>query len=340
MKKSNLIIALNMMFLAIFFIGCNKDDDNTMVKNYEEVVAVANRGGKSVSFIDAKSNAVIKTLTIEGAEPMYLVYVPMNDKLYVGDRATKKVHIINPQTKALENSIEVGNGVFHMWADGKGKQLWVSNDVDNTVSVIDLKKNTVVHTINIGMKPHDVFLSKDATKAYVSVINSDKSMPDKIFMYSTSDYTKKREVNVGKDPHLFHLANSNKLYVPCQSGQVYILNPDDLSVISNNPFEGAHGIFSSPDEKTIFVTNITGGQLYSIDASNGTENGTALASLSKVPHNITVNEAGGKMFVTHSGATAELVSVYDIKTAKLSGITSVKTGTNPFGITYYKRELK
>lgn len=337
----NLIFGLPVALLATLFTSCSSDDYHysDSPKIYEEKVVVANRGAGSVNFIDATSNQV-STLAIAGSEPMYVVYVPTKDKIFVGDRAGKKVHIINPQNKAVESSITVGNGVFHMWADGMGKQLWVSNDIDNTISVVDLNTNTVVKTINVGMKPHDVFLSKDATKAYVSVFNADAAMPDKVYMYSTSDYSKTGEANVGKDPHLYHLPNTNKLFVACQSGQVYALNGSNLSVISNNAFTGAHGIFPSPNENTVFVTNITGQQLYSINAATGMQNGMPLMALSTTPHNIVVNEDGNKMFVTHSGGAATAVSTYTINGTSLTAGTTITAGTNPFGLAYYKREVK
>lgn len=337
----NLIFGLPVALLATLFTSCSSNDYyySDSPKIYEEKVVVANRGAGSVSFIDATSNQV-STLAISGSEPMYVVYVPTKDKIFVGDRAGKKVHIINPQTKAVESSITVGNGVFHMWADGMGKQLWVSNDIDNTISVIDLNTNTVVKTINVGMKPHDVFLSKDATKAYVSVFNADAAMPDKVYMYSTSDYSKTGEANVGKDPHLYHLPNTNKLFVACQSGQVYALNGSNLSVISNNAFTGAHGIFLSADQNNVFVTNITGQQLYSINAVTGMQNGMPLMALSTTPHNIVVNEDGNKMFVTHSGGAATAVSTYTINGTSLTAGTTITAGTNPFGLAYYKREVK
>ncbi|REC54389.1 YncE family protein [Chryseobacterium piscium] len=337
----NLIFGLQVALLATLFSSCSNDDYHYIdsPKAYEEKVVVANRGAGSISFIDATSNQV-STLAISGSEPMYVVYVPTKDKIFVGDRAGKKIHIINPQTKAVESSITVGNGVFHMWADGMGKQLWVSNDIDNTISVIDLNTNTVVKTINVGMKPHDVFLSKDATKAYVSVFNADAAMPDKVYMYSTSDYSKIGEASVGKDPHLYHLPTSNKLFVACQSGQVYALNGSNLSVISNNAFTGAHGIFPSPDQNTVFVTNITGQQLYSINATTGMQNGMPLMALSATPHNIVVNEDGNKMFVTHSGGAATAVSTYTISGTTLTAGITITAGTNPFGLAYYKREVK
>jgi YVTN family beta-propeller protein len=333
--KSVLTIAL----VALLFVGCNKDDDSA-IRTYEEKVVVANRSGGSISFIDATTNQVTKTLSISGSEPMYVVYVASKDKLYVGDRAGKKVHIVNPQSQVVENSIPVGNGVFHMWADGLGKQLWVNNDIDNSISVIDLNTNTVIQTIAVGMKPHDVFITKDATKAFVSVIDSNPANPDKIYSYSTTTYLKTGEVSVGKDPHLFHLSNSNKLFVPCQSGNVYTINASDLSITFNNVFAGAHGIFPSPDQNNVFLTNISGGQIYSINASTGITNGTALASLSTTPHNIVLNGAGNKMFVTHSGATATTVSTYAVNAGTLTAGTTLNTGLNPFGLTYYLREVK
>jgi len=337
MTKKNLIFGLSIMLMVTLFVGCSTNDP---VKTYEERVVVANRGGSSISFIDANSNGVISTLPIVGSEPMYVVYVPLKDKLFVGDRAQNLVHIVNPQTKAVENSIPVGNGVFHMWADGQGKQLWVNNDADNTTSVIDLNTNTVIQTISLGIKPHDVFLTNDATKAYISVINSDITMPDKIFLYSTSSFTKTTEINVGKDPHLYHLSNSNKLFVPCQSGQLYALNGDNLTELSNIPLTGAHGIFPTPDQNTVFVTNISGSQLYSINSINYTQNRPAISSQGSTPHNIVVNEAGNKMFVTHSGMTANTLSTYSISSGTITPTSTVTIGTNPFGLAYYRREVK
>ncbi len=337
MTTSNLFKSLTFVALTFSFLACSK---NEISKQYEEVVAVANRGSSNISFIDTKTNQVTNKLSIPGSEPMYVVYIPEKDRLYVGDRSGKKVHIINPETKSIEGEISVGNGVFHMWADGQGKQLWVNNDIDNSISVIDLNSNKVAKTINIGQKPHDVFLSKDGKKAYVSIINSDASKADKVFMYSTADYNKTGEISVGKDPHLYHLSNNNTLYIPCQSGQVYSVNGSDLSLISIISFSGAHGIFPAPDQNNIFVTNISGQQIYSINTKNNTQNGAAISALQATPHNISINESGDKMFVTHSGANANTISTYSISSGNILGGSTIVSGTNPFGLTYYKRELK
>lgn len=240
-----MINTLKIIILCLIFSSCRKENELPNVQKMEEIVVVANRLSGSISFIDSNTNQVTKTLEIAGSDPMYVVFVPSNDKIYVGDRKANKVHIINPDTKALENSINIGKGVFHTWANGS--QLWIIGDIDKTISVLDLNTNSVIKTINVEVTPHDVFLTKDGNNAYVSVFNPVFGSPDKIYSYSTKTFEKTAEVIVGLEPHLYHFPGSNKLYTACQSGELYILNGSDLSIISKTLFDGAHGIFGSPD---------------------------------------------------------------------------------------------
>jgi len=336
MKKKFSILLLSLLLSALF-ISCDGDEDAV----YEEVVAVANRESSSVSFINADTNTVEHTLTIPNSQPMYVVYVKSKDKLYVGDRTGNKVHIIDPQTKTVEGSIDVGNGVFHMWADGRGRRLWVNNDIDKTTSVIDLRTNTVIRTIQLGIKPHDVFVNKFGTRAYISVLSGNAQVADSIYMYSTRTYRKLASRAVGKDPHVFHLTRGNALYVPCQSGTIYKLNGWNLDEISTLDLAGTHGVYSSPFQSKLYVANIGGGELYTINALNNTQIGTAVATPEAIPHNITVNKYGDKMFVTHSGGTANKLSIYSVShSGTITPGAVVTIGTNPFGLAYYKREVQ
>lgn len=331
---------------AVISISCEKESSDLEPESFnstlkqgpqkEEIVVVANRGDGSISFIDALSDHVQNTLSIAGSEPMYVVYVSAHDRIYVGDRAQNKVHVINPATREVESEIEVGNGVFHMWADENGSQLWVNNDIDETTSVIDLHTNTVIATINVGAKPHDVFVTEDGSRAYISTLNPGDD-PDQVFMYSTSTFQKTGEQDVGKDPHLYHLFRKDKLYVPCQSGKVFALDGSNLDVLSDNDYPGAHGIYGTLNENTIFVTNISGAQIYSINTIKDVLRAAPAAS-DPVPHNLVVNKTASKVFVTHSGATANMLSVFDIGPREdLTFKTSLTIGTNPFGLAYYQR---
>jgi len=335
MKKICYLIAGLILINTLMIISCRDDEATT---EYEEIVATADRASGSISFVDATNNSTLKTLDIPGSQPMYAVYVSATDKLYVGDRSLNQVHVINPATQSVETSIAVGNGVFHMWADGQGKELWVNNDMDFTTSVINLADNTVTATIDLGAKPHDVFVNKTATAAYVSIFSGDPAIPDSIFAFSTSTYERTAAVAVGKDPHTFHVDRGDKLYVPCQSGTVYVLKGSDLNEVTTIDIPNSHGLFASPDENYVYVADISGTNLYTIDSSDDTVQGIAVAAPAATPHNLAVNEAGDKLFVTHSGPTATLLSTYTLNAGAITNETTVPVGTNPFGLAYYKRK--
>lgn len=334
MKTFNLSLLLITM-LGLIAYGCKKDKEPDPV--YEEVVAVANRASASVSFINAIDNTVISTLDIPGSEPMYAVYVPTKDKLYVGDRANNKVLVIDPATKTVESSITVGEGVFHMWADGQGNQLWVNNDMDWTTSVIDLSDNSVTALVNIPIKPHDVFVNDAGTMAYVSAFSGDPNVVDSVFAFSTSTYQLMGAAGVAKDPHLFHVDSRNKLYVPCQSGTVFVLDDSNLSQSTTISVDGSHGIFAAPNENHVYVADIVDKRLYAIDPSNNSTVGSPTTTMDDKPHNLAVNNGNDKLFVTHSGPTANTISIYGLESGGITAQTSLTIGTNPFGLAYYRR---
>lgn len=335
--KAKISIALSLCALLLFTY-CSDNDDNTTTTPTpinEEIVVSANRGSGNITFINADTNTIEETVNIPNSEPMYVVYVAQTDRIYVGDRAQSVVHVINAQTREVMSEIAVGNGVFHMWANSQGTQLWVNGDIDNTTSVIDLTNNTVVQTIDLGGKPHDVFITEDGTRAFVSILLGDMSVPDEVFMFDTTTYQMMGSREVGDDPHLFHIPNSNKLFVPCQTGGIYVFDENFIeeTII---PVDGSHGIFSG-DNQNIYVADLPGAELYTVNAMTNTVVGMPLATSVNIPHNLTVNKDNTKLFVTHSGMMADKLTIYNtVNGLVLSEALTV--GTNPFGIVYYTRQ--
>ena len=132
-------------------------------------IVVTNRSSGSISVIDTKIDEVTGTYQLPAGpnnpEPMYVVFDKRSQRAFVGDRANNQVVVFRATDFSVETTIPVGQGVFHMWADKLGKQLWVNNDIDNTTSVIDLGSLQVIATVptpadlvSMGGKPHDVFL--------------------------------------------------------------------------------------------------------------------------------------------------------------------------------------
>ncbi len=318
--------------------------------SYTEVdqgtVAVANRASGSVSIIDVQTDNVVNTLILPAAaqipEPMYVVY--KENRLYVGDRANNRIVVYDSFGFNLLKIIPTGSGVFHMWAAKEAQVLLVNNDIDKTVTVIDTNSLSAINTLSLpsdllaeGFKPHDVFITNKGKNAFVSLVDGQDGN-DYIVKLSIKRNKELSRKEVGGDPHLFiSPLKRNTLYVPSQdSGEVLALNTRNLATRYQFDVPNAHGIYALG--RRLYVTNIAEGGahgLYTLDAKGkhiiDTDNTPYGA-----PHNITVTANGQKIYVTHSGATQDKVSVYQTIPGRQlpSYLGEITVQNNPFGLAY------
>ena len=316
-------------------------------------IVVANRNAGSISVVNAKTDEVEGTYALpDNGEPMYVVWSQTTNRVFVGDRANNTVVVYDGTDFSVEKSVPAGNGVFHMWADVKAvDQLWVNNDIDNTTSVIDpisLKEITTVPTpqdlVDLGGKPHDVLISPEGDYAYISVLGIDGDN-DYVVQFSTRTFKETARAAVGKDPHLSATFANNFLYVPCQnSDAIFVLDRSTLAHVKTIDAPGAHGAGMPFNGETFYTTNLPGGGPDGLIAVNTSTNaisntqGTPFA----VPHNIALTPNlkaapdAQKLYITHSGATSDKVSVYDVSGSHPVFLRTITTDLNPFGIAFMR----
>jgi YVTN family beta-propeller protein len=313
-------------------------------------VVIANRGSGTISIIDAKSGELVETYnlpTVENEpEPMYVVYSPTKNRVFVGDRANNRVVVFNARDFSVEASVPAGNGVFHMWADPQGKQLWVNNDIDNTSTVVDPNTLKVLATVPtpsdlvaLGGKPHDVILGPKGEYAYVTVLGVEGAN-DYVVQFSTDTFQELRRAPVGKDPHVSLARQNDFLYVPSQGRNVVtVLNRETLSLVTEIGVPGAHGAGMARNGKVFYTTNLPGGGtdgLYAIDTRTNTLIGDPVDTPYPIPHNLALTPSSHKLFVTHSGASSDKVTIFATQgndpVPVLVG--EITVGMNPFGLTY------
>jgi YVTN family beta-propeller protein len=364
MKKFFALLILTIP-LMLFFNGCNEpttpiEDTNLNDQQLEKEgkhygnhgdIVVANRNSGSISVINTRTDELSGTYQLPSSpnspEPMYVVYDKRRHRVFVGDRANNQVVVFNSNNYNVETTIAVGQGVFHMWADKLGKQLWVNNDIDNTTSVINLRTLMVIATVptpadlaSMGGKPHDVILGPHGKLAYVTVVGISGSS-DYVVQYSTRTFEETGRAAVGKDAHV-SLTNRNRyLYVPCQnSDAVYILNRFNMNLVETISVPGAHGVNITTNGKVLYTTNLPGGGadgLFAVGTKNNNVIGTTNVPYA-VPHNIALTPNSKKLYLTHSGGTSDKVTVYRISNRNPvpEFIKEITVELNPFGLAYAK----
>ena len=51
---------------------------------------------------------------------------------------------------------------------------YITNEKDNTVSIIDIKKKKVVKTVNVGQRPRGIIMSKDGKLVLICASDDDR----------------------------------------------------------------------------------------------------------------------------------------------------------------------
>ncbi|MDX1436306.1 MAG: YncE family protein [Anaerolineales bacterium] len=350
MNKSihRLILSLLVLVLMASLTAFTAVETGSTARNPSQVV-VANRGSGTISVIDANSDVLIGTYALpagaQAPEPMYVVYTPAKNRIFVGDRANDRVVVFDARNFSVVGTVATGQGVFHMWADPQNQQLWVNNDIDNTTTVIDPKTLEILATVPTpadlvaqGGKPHDVILDPTGDYAYITVLGL-AGPNDYVVKFSTETFAEVDRAPVGKDPHLSLARQNNLLYVPSQNSDVVVvLDRTTLDAVTDIPVPGAHGAGMAKNGKVFYTTNLPGGGasgLFAIDTQTNTVIG-AVDTPYAVPHNIALTSNGKKVFITHSGATSDKVTIYT--SSPTSGLPSlsgeVTVGLNPFGLAF------
>jgi YVTN family beta-propeller protein len=312
-------------------------------------VVVANRGSGNLSVIDVATDTAM-TVSLTGPntpDPMYVVDSPAGGRVFVGDRANDRVIVLRSSDFTVEDTVPAGAGVFHMWASSSSDQLWVNNDVDNTITVIDVVTLDVIATIPLpadlvamGGKPHDVVLEQNGTSAFVSMLGF-AAGGDYVIRYSTDSFMETGRAMVGKDPHVSLARQNNLLYVACQNtSEVIVLDRTTMLEVEVLSVPGAHGAGMSRNGKTFYTTNLPGGgvdALFTVDTQSNTLVGEPTDTPVMVPHNIALTPNGKKIYVTHSGPNS-VVTVYtaDRQDPTPAYLTTVTVGDNPFGLAYVR----
>jgi DNA-binding beta-propeller fold protein YncE len=335
----------------------NETQDSYGFRSPAGRIVIANRASGTISVIDVAADRIIGTYALPAGErmpePMYVVYT--RQRVFVGDRANNRVAVFNPRTFAIETTVPAGAGVFHMWADPFGRQLWINNDVDKTCTVLDPLTLRTLATVPMpadlaaaGGRPHDVILDPaNGQFAYVTLIGF-AGAADYVVKFSTQSFTEVARAAVGKDPHVSATARNNQLYVPCQNSNVLLaLNRDTLVQEASLTIPGAHGAGMAVDGGAFYTTNFSGGGqdgLWTINTDSNTVVGEAVDTPFAVPHNIALTPGRGpffgrgrgqrKLYLTHSGATASQVTVYKLRGDQPVLHKRLTVGFNPFGLSF------
>ncbi|MDQ6600326.1 YncE family protein [Bacillus salipaludis] len=230
MKKYLALFFTSMLILSLFLAGCgnttNKENGKTektqvSITNQEaRFLFTANEGG-SISKISLNEQKVISTFKFDGA--VHNIQVSPNGKVVAAtvvpemmnghghDNSmdmTGKAIFFDPIQDKIMKEVKVGNHPAHIVFTENGKYVLVTNNEDNTVSVIDAKNYAIVKTIPTGKGPHGFRISKDSQFAYVANMGEDT-----VSVLNLQTLKEDKKIKVGETPVTTGITTDGKTLV-------------------------------------------------------------------------------------------------------------------------------
>ena len=207
--------------------------------------------------------------------------------------------------------VTVGAAPSHAIITPNGAEVYVSNNGDNTVSVISTTTNTVTHTVPVGSSPDALAVAPDGLKVYVGQHGGGVSVIDTATKNVTSINTLGGPVR-----DLAITPNGSKVYLAMESAGLRVIDTATNNVTNVSGFVCPEGVRVTPDGVTVYVNYQCGGPGGSgghdavgrFDAATGAFLGST-TGLPNVGSRLTISPDGAQVW--ENGGDACISPFYD-----------------------------
>ncbi|AAK80487.1 YVTN family beta-propeller protein [Clostridium acetobutylicum] len=351
LKKYLKFISLSLV-IALVTVGCSQNQaPQTTPKSSRSAnkiipcVFTANEKG-SISKVSTLTNKVVDTIRIRGKAHNVQIspdkkilgvtnILPesnSNDKTMKNMVSNGYAVFYNADTDALVKKVQVGAHPAHIDFTGDGKNVLVTNNMSNNISVISTSDYKVKKTIGVGNGPHGFRISKDNKFAYVANMGEDT-----VSVVDIAAGKELRKVKVGNTPITTAVtSDGNTLLATVNSeNALAIVNLSTDSVVKVFVGAGPAQVYLSPDDKYAFVANQgtetkPSNTVTKIDIQNKTV--AATITVGKGAHGVVVSDDNKFTYVTNMYDNT--VSVINNANDKI--VSTITVGGVPNGITFKK----
>lgn len=185
-----------------------------------ERLYIARRSTNEILAYSLQSNSFTDSISVCG-EPTALGIDPAHGELYVALNDTGMVAIIDTESGSVIDTILLSGEVFEIQFSPDFSTAYFSEIFEHTIAVVQTTTHTVLNEISPSGLTHPKGMAVSDDGAYLFVT----SMTNRLYVYSTVDYSTVWTFNIGHTPYGTALTPSNdRIYVTCSgSYEVYCI---------------------------------------------------------------------------------------------------------------------
>lgn len=179
MKKTCLIVMVGCLVMSTASGTVHAQTHSE--KAAQAMLLVANQGDHTLSLIDPSAGKQVAAVPVEGVTGHEVAsspdgktaYVPIYSNVGVGKPGTDgtKISVIDLASRKVVHTIDFGHGVRPHCAiyDKNSGMLYVTTELDKTISIIDPKTLKIVGSVPTGQEQsHMLALSRDGSRGYTA----------------------------------------------------------------------------------------------------------------------------------------------------------------------------
>ena len=146
-------------------------NDNIYVTNYDnDTISIINYTNNIPNVMNIKvSKNPVDIIVVPGLTPQ-----KSDDSIYVVNKGSNKISIINPLSHKVLDNISVGDQPFAIDYNPLNQKLYVANQGSKSISIIDLLRNAYVGEIFLKFTRTDLIVNKKNNSLYISESSTDK----------------------------------------------------------------------------------------------------------------------------------------------------------------------
>jgi len=264
----------------------------------------------SLTLIDPTTGKPGKTIMVE--DPYNMYFSPDGKSAIVVAEALKRLDFRDPQTMALQYSIDVPQckGINHADFSIDGRLAIFTCEFQGSLARVDLATRKVLGYLKLsrGGMPQDIRSSPDGTRFFVADMKAGG-----VFVVDGATFTETAFIKTGIGTHgLYPSRDGTKLYVanrgtshvygpPKGKGSVSVIDFATRQIVATWPIPGGGSPDMgnvSVDGKVLWLSGRFDNLVYAIDTTTGEVRSIRVG---KEPHGLTVWPQPGRYSLGHTG---------------------------------------
>ena len=204
--------------------------------------------GDSVAVIDTTTDTVLRTITLgsyAAVQPNGVAVDAVRNKLYVAYSNLDKLGIIDLTDDSI-TEVTVGDNPIGVAVGPRGRGVYVTNNADGTVSVVDPDTATVTATITVGVNPAGIEAHHDTRRVFVA--NTGSSTVSVIRRDGTVGTI---DLPAGAAPEGISVREGRVAVSNVGSGGITLIDPEKLRVTRTLAVDGSWGIDTARDGRLV-----------------------------------------------------------------------------------------